>query len=70
MVNLCETTTFDSQLIPDIKLFKQDPNLKAQQVIKFEDFSYDALSINSIYCGSVKTEIKVFNSTETPPDWI
>jgi len=46
MLNLCESTTFDNQLIPDIKLFKQDPNFKAQQVIKFEDFRYDALSIN------------------------
>ena len=70
LLNICETTNFYSQSIPDITLFRQDPNFKANQTIKFEDFKYEALFIDKLDCGSVKTELKVFNSTESVPDWI
>lgn len=70
LVNICEMTNFYSQAIPNITLFRQDPNFKANQTIKFEDFKYEALLIDKFDCGPVKTELKVFNSTALPPDWV
>ncbi len=63
LLNICETTNFYSQVIPDINVFRQDPDFKANYVIKFEDFQYEALFIDKLDCGPVKTELKVFNST-------
>jgi hypothetical protein len=40
LLNLCETTSFYSQVIPDINLFKQDPdfNQNSQKIVKFDEF--------------------------------
>lgn len=70
IVNLCESTTFYNQAIPDMDLFREDPNYSDQQVIKFNDFLYEALQIYQLDCGPVKTFIKVSQTNQSVPEWI
>jgi hypothetical protein len=64
LIDPCVTTTFYSQQIPDLSVFRQDPSISMQRKISFEPFSYDVLTLYGVNCGLIINKLISLDAKE------